>query len=479
MRSTDVLPRHVLEPMAAEAVREAVRRKRSVQSGNKYLEDPVAFARDILRADDIAPYQSETLGRLVQERRVCVRGPHGLGKTAIAAWAVIWFGCIYPEDTKIPTTASAWRQLTKYLWPEIHKWHRRADWDAWLKMGGQIPELLMLDLRVGDGCQAFALASDNPELIEGAHAKHLLYVFDEAKTIPPETWDTAEGAFATGDAYWLAISTPGPKAGRFYDIHRRAPGYEDWWARHVTLTEAVAAGRIREDWAEARRKQWGEGSPVYQARVLGEFPEQSEDQLISLAWIEAARERDLSKSLKTEEGQKWEPICGVDIARLGDDDSSLISRTGPVVLDGETWHGNDLMQSAGRVKAKGIKANVDEIGVGAGVVDRLREQDFPVTGINVADAASDGEHFENLRAEAYWGLRERFRDGDIDLIKLPADIYDRLCGELTAIKFMYTSKGKLRIEPKADMKKRLGHSPDVADALMLAFARGFGGFSLA
>ena len=258
-----------------------------------YLNDPVAFVHDILGvptkadnpADAIAPYQEEALCKLVEERRVSLRGPHGLGKTALASWAIIWFGTTRPEDTKIPTTASAWRQLEKFLWPEIRKWYRAAGWDRWAELGGMVPEMRVLSMKTDQGCEAFALASDRAELIEGAHGDNLLYVFDESKTIPPDTWDAAEGAFASGDAYWLAISTPGDRSGRFYDIHRKAPGLEDWWVRHVTLKEAIAAGRINEEWAEARRRQWGEDSPVYQARVLGEFPTHTEGALIPLTWL--------------------------------------------------------------------------------------------------------------------------------------------------------------------------------------------------
>ncbi|MCJ7830935.1 MAG: hypothetical protein MUP86_00205 [Dehalococcoidia bacterium] len=453
---------HVMEAAWTEAKRNAA------VGWTAYVDDPVRFVREILRGDP-APYQSETLVELVRRRRVAVRGPHGLGKTAEAAWAVLWFASTHPDDTKIPTTASAWRQLKEYLWPEIHKWERQADWETWERLGGLRPEMLLEKLRVGSGCEAFALASDNPALIEGAHGKNLLYVFDEAKEIPPETWDAAEGAFATGNAYWLAISTPGPRAGRFYDIHRRAPGLDDWWVRHVTLNEAIAAGRISQEWAEARKRQWGEESPVYQARVLGEFPEQSEDQLISLSWIEHARQNDLGELLEVEPGKSWQQMAGADIARFGADDSALLRRVGPVVLMAETWHGNDLMSSTGKIRAAKLRTNVDSIGVGAGVVDRLMEQGHEVYGVNVAEAAIDTEHFQNLRAELYWHLRERFRDRNIDLTRLSEPMYDRLVGELAAIKFSYQSNGKLKIEAKEEARRRLGHSPDLADALMLAF----------
>lgn len=432
----------------------------------EYIDDPVRFVQDFFRfpeGEEAALYQSEALEELVERRRASLRGPHGLGKTALAAWAILWFAVTRPDDTKIPVTASAWRQLEKFLWPEIHKWYRRCDWEKWQALGGIKPTMFMLKLKVGIACEAFALASDNEALIEGAHGTNLLYVFDESKAVPDKTWDAAEGAFATGDAYWLAISTPGDMSGRFYDIHRRAPGLEDWWVRHVTLEEAIKAGRISREWAEARKRQWGEESPVYQARVLGEFPTQAEDALISLKWLEAARLRELDPG-------EDKAIVGLDVAYTGADDSAMFTRQGPVVLSGEMWHGHELMATTGRAKKTGLHVNVDSIGIGAGVYSRLRELGHPASPVNVAERANDTEHFLNKRAELYWGLRERFRGGEIDLSRLSQRPYDRLSGELTAIKFIYTSAGKIKIEPKADMKKRLGHSPDLADALMLSFA---------
>lgn len=127
------------------------------------------------------------------------------------------------------------------------------------------------------------------------------------------------------------------------------------------------------------------------------------------------------------------------------------------------------MMTTGRVKARGIPVNVDVIGVGSGVYDRLREQNHPCHAVNVSAAASDNEHFANLRAELYWHLRERFQKGEIDLTRLSRSHYDRLSGELTAMKFKYTSTGKIILESKDEMKKRLGYSPDLADALALAF----------
>jgi len=440
----------------------------------KYRTDPIGFIRDCInfpKGESAADYQLEIAGKLEVEKRAAVRGPHGLGKTALAAWIVLWFALTRDgEDWKIPTTASAWRQLTKFLWPEIRLWSRRLDWE---KIGrsplDERLELLSLSIKLHSG-EAFALASDNSVMIEGAHAANLLYVFDESKAIPDETWDSAEGAFATGDVYWLAISTPGEPQGRFYDIHKRAPGYEDWWVRHITLDEAIKAGRVNKQWAEQRKRQWGETSAAYINRVLGEFATSAEDGVIPLAHIEAANERWYEWK---ENGKQGEFVCiSVDVGRGGD--KSVYAKRFDMAID-ELMRSNekDIMPVAGRTKGildkYGGYAVVDVIGIGAGVVDRLREQGYEVRPFNASEKTnkrdSTGElGFTNKRSASWWNMREILSN---DPIALPPN--DKLTGDLTAPKWRVMSGGKIQIESKEDIKKRIKRSTDDGDAVVMAF----------
>lgn len=443
----------------------------------QYRDDPVAFVHDCIdwRGDALAPYQDEILGRLQQRRRVSVRGPHGLGKTALSSWALLWFALTRDgEDWKAPTTASAWRQLTKFLWPEVHKWARRLRWD---KIGrgpwNDRYELISLSIKTGTG-EAFALASNNSELIEGAHANNLLYVFDEAKVIPPQTWDSAEGAFSTGDCYWLAISTPGEPAGRFYDIHARRPGYEDWDALHVTLDDAIKAGRIAGKWAEDRQRQWGAESAVYQNRVLGEFAASDEDGVIPLSWVEAANDRWQAWS---DTGKPGAFSCvGADIARSGEDKTVLALRFGQAIAELRRYTKEDTMATVGHVagilEKYGGQAIIDVIGLGAGVVDRLREMGYDALAFNASEKAttrdSSGElGFVNKRSAAWWNLRELLDPQNAAPIALPTD--DLLTGDLTAPHWRVGSGGKIEVESKDEIKKRLGRSTDSGDAVMQAF----------
>ena len=107
---------------------------------------------------------------------------------------------------------------------------------------------------------------------------------------------------------------------------------------------------------------------------------------------------------------------------------------------------------------------VDEIGIGAGVMDRLREQGYRVRGVNVGTSARDSQHFANLRAEGYWNLRQLVMEGSLSL---PAD--NELVGQLAGLRYSFNSLGRVVIESKEEMRRRNTPSPDKADALMLAF----------
>lgn len=445
----------------------------------QYRNDRVAFVHDCFNwraGEGPAAYQDEILEAGATHKRRAIRGPHGLGKTAVAAWEILHFALTRDgEDWKVPATASSWRQLTKYLFPELHKWTRRLKWDVIGRpMFDKRNELLTLSLKLGTG-EAFALASDDEEMIEGAHADQLLYVFDEAKAIKGKTFDAAEGALAGGErteAFALAISTPGEPVGRFYEIHQRAPGFEDWWTRHVTLEECIAAGRVSPEWAEQRKKQWGEKSAVYQNRVRGEFCASDSDGVIPLAWIELANER----WAEWNESKEWSPFTGVgvDVSRSQSGDKTCLAlRHEKVITELRKSTETDVMAITGKVAAllrsRGGKAVVDVIGIGAGVVDRLREQKlkvvpFNASGSTTAKDRSQELEFLNLRAAAWWNLRELLDPANNEEIALPPD--DELIGDLTAPHWKVTSSGKIQIESKDDIRRRLGRSTNDGDAVV-------------
>lgn len=453
---------------------------------NQYEYDWVAAAHDFFDwgDDSLAPYQEHILDAIPRYKKVCVRSLHGVGKTTIAAIIVHIFALTREgDDWKIPQVASVFKQLTRYLWPEIHKWSRRIKWDV----VGRKPydlrwELQKFGLHLSTG-SAFPLASEDAASIEGAHAKRLLYLFDESKSIPASTFDSAEGAFsnagdktrgAPDEAYAFAISTPGEPNGRFYEIQTRQPGYEDWYVIRITLDEAVNAGRVSPDWAEQRALQWGRNSAMYQNKVLGEFAKDAIDGLIPLQWVEAAQDR--------WEGYPYEnrtrlSVVGIDVARSGQDKTVFAKRYGQYIAKLKAEHIASTTEVAGigkeMLRGTDAYASVDVIGIGAGVVDTMRDNGIDVEAFNASKSATGTDfngllEFANRRAEAWWALRDALDPKNGFELALPPD--DELLGDLTSPRYRRLPTGKIRVEEKDEVKKRLGRSPDRGDAVVMTIA---------
>jgi hypothetical protein len=410
--------------------------------------------------------------------KIAIHGPHGIGKTVIAALLTLWGGSV-SEDAKLITTASAWRQLSKYLWPEIHKWYGRINWKAI----GFAPEMLMLEAHFPGDSMAFAVACSNSATIEGAHARRVFYVYDEAKTIPQATWEASEGAFSgQGDHLQVALSTPGDNHGEFFNICSKKPGFESWRVRHVSLKQAIRAGRIRLDWARDCRKRWGKNNPVYWNRVWGLFAENLKDGLIPYRWVQAAIDRWYKWQ---EDGAKTVGVLhlGADIARGGEDRVTLAHRHDKVCTEIECFakdQTKDTMITTGRIiqaiGQEGI-AKIDVIGVGSGVVDRAREiAGERIIAINAAEGSKfkdrSGElEFANIRAAMYWNMRELLDPENNEDVCLPDD--PELVGDLTAPTYSLTSGGKILIESKDKIREKINRSPDKGDAVVQSFFDGY------
>ncbi|MER7835366.1 hypothetical protein ABTY98_05495 [Streptomyces sp. NPDC096040] len=245
-----------------------------------------------------------------------------------------------------------------------------------------------------------------------------------------------------------------------------------------TRGDGPEIGGVCLDWAEQRARQWGRDSAMYANRVLGEFHASDEDSVISLAWVEAAIERWHVWDQASRPDVPGRRVLGVDVARSGGDSTVLCHRRGLVVAEVETHDREDTMHTTARVQAalgeeEGAAAVVDSIGVGGGVVDRLRELGAPVLAYTGAAKSKlrtrDREWgFVNVRSAAYWKLRELLDPAFGAELALPPD--DLLVADLTTPTWDITTgvPPKIKVEPKDEVVARLGCSPDRGDATAMS-----------
>jgi hypothetical protein len=241
-----------------------------------------------------------------------------------------------------------------------------------------------------------------------------------------------------------------------------------WDVREAIVKEGIpddiAEQLTSEEYIDTARREWGVGSPRWQSKVEGEFPDISDEFLISPALVERCQMR---VSLPGFDVGRY----GADIARMGADKSVLYRNRGGVIRLVAEWAKEDTMQSAGRIARElgshGLKrppANIDIIGLGSGVYDRLREQKFNVAPHQGSTSALNKEKFKNRRSEVWWTFKELMEDGLIDLD--PSD--DTLAAQLTSIKWDTDSAGRIFVEPKDDMMARGLPSPNHADAAIMS-----------
>ena len=424
---------------------------------------------------------------------MAVRSANGVGKTYLAADLALWFLYSFSPSVVL-TTAPTKRQVENLLWEEIRK--RKAG--AKVKLAGHVQRVR---ITLDDAWFAIGQSASEADHFQGFHSGNILIIFDEASGIEDGIWEAAEGVAVGANNRILAIGNPLKASGRFYELfhrygvwkklsisaleHPNVTGLEPWIEGAVT-PEAIADRVVEwcEEAVDAEEGVRGDAgirgqlpaasdlfewkgrlysvNNLFRARVLGEFPDSDEEALIPLRWIEAAMERNLAA-----EGVKR---AAVDVARFGGDSTVIGVRVGPVVTRIEVLRSHDTMVVSGRISALAYEEHpasiaVDEIGVGAGVVDRTLEMGVEgIVPVNVARSAFDKQRFSNRRAELYWGLRERFRSGDI---QIPRD--EALKAELAGLRYFYTSSGQVALEKKETMKRRGAGSPDRADMLAMLF----------
>lgn len=427
-----------------------------------YYDDPVRFVREMLGADPF-PYQEEFLRALATgERKMSVKSGHGTGKSTTASWAMLWFLLLrYP--VKVVVTAPTSSQLFDAMFAELKRWINELpkELQELLNVKSDRVELVRAPAEAFISCRT--ARAETPEALAGVHSDNVLLVIDESSGVPEQVFEAAAGSMSGHNATTLMLSNPTRSSGTFFESHNRMKS--SWWTRTWSCIDSPL---VSDEFVKEMELRYGDTSNAFRVRVLGEFPLSDDNTIIPFHLVEAAQHRDVVISEETP------VVWGLDVARFGSDATALCKRQGPVVTELRSWRGLDLMQTTGRVVAeyealapskRPSEILVDSIGVGSGVVDRLRELNLPVRGINVAESPSMGDTYMNLRSELWFKCKAWLEDRSC---KLPKD--DQLIAELTAIRYSFTSSGKMKAESKDEMRRRGVGSPDLADALCLTMA---------
>jgi phage terminase large subunit len=425
---------------------------------------PEMFVRDVLGVKEIDPWQIKVLRAYGRgERRISIRSCHGPGKTAVTAWLVLYqLVFLFPQKTV--ATAPTRGQLFDALFAEVMSWFQKLP-----KLVQELydPKSDRISLKSAPSDSFFSARTarrESPEALQGVHSDHVLLIADEASGVDEKIFEAAVGSMSGEGATTLLCSNPTKTSGFFFDTHHKLK--DMWLTIHVSAADSP---RVTDDFCVDVARRYGEDSNAYRVRVLGEFPKADLDTVIPFYLVEGAAQREIV----VPPGQ--EVVWGLDVARFGDDVAALHQRS-KLAADWTIEYKNlDLMQLVGRVHTlynetlpseRPVEILIDSIGMGSGVVDRLRELDLPARGINVGESAALKDGFMNLRAELWWTARE-WLDEKSCAIK-PGQ--DKLQRELVIPKYTYRSDRKLQVESKEDMKKRGHKSPNHADAFILTFA---------
>ena len=482
----------------------------------RWKKDWPAFAREALGVC-LDPDQEAILRSVQFNSRTVVRSGHARGKDFTTAVACICFLFLH-FPSKVIMTAPTERQVTKIMIAECNKIWRKARINlggsftqhGWMHSPG-ITEWFLIGFKAADKAT---------EAWTGFHSPNIMVAVTEASGIAQETFNAIEGLL-TGNSRLLLSLNPNKTTGEAYNAFK-SPLYANGRftlsclnAPNVLSGKDTIPGQVGRKWIndvmqkpgwvtevhpgderpdehdfewdmhDGRGKRWFRPSDLFLVKVMGEWPREPEGQLIPLSWVESAQERwrdweAAGKPLKTPGGDWIAPLrLGVDVAGMGADSTVYLHRYGPIVASLAAFGQSDHMGTAGRIKAildttPGSRAFIDTIGEGAGVYSRLKEQKAPAESIKFSSSAkykkdlTGQRQFLNMRAYCYWAVRDALDPQHGAMLALPLN--DELAQDLTAPKWDMNSQGKIVIEPKEDIRERLGRSPDYGDALALTYA---------
>lgn len=458
------------------------------------MSDPIKWAKDKLGVDLYS--QQRDIANLVKDnRRTAVRSSHEIGKSFVAAVLACWWIDTHPIGSAyVITTAPSGDQLKGVLWREINKIYdlalrryREKLIEAPLPGRMLQTEWWVGNQRVGQGRKP---ADWDTDAFQGIHAEFVLAIIDEANGVPKAMWTGVEGVTSNDTSKVLAIGNPDDPDSEFARVSdelnliwmkKRVSAFDTPVFTGEKVSPRLLRMLVGKQWVKDREDDWGADSPLYISRVLGEFPDlgQAKQKVVpagaALACM-ALDEEDVQRLPRL-------PIeLGMDVAASDDGDETVIrERRG--AFAGRRWsiRTSDPEKAVecvieAVVESGATMIKVDEIGWGWGIVAAInselrakRIKGCRAVGVNVAKKAWQPEKFKNQRSELWWMIRDLIKDQAIDLSGM--DEAQTTIGQLCDPSWKAIAGGKIQVEEKDETRKRIGRSPDDADALILAYAR--------
>lgn len=401
-------------------------------------------------------------GKLLKELLgyISVASGHGIGKSACLSWIILWFLFCFPE-CQVAATAPSKQQIFDILWKEIHIWLGRMpevyrkcyDWQSSYVRMTTDPESWF--------ARAATARKENPEALAGVHGEHVLLVADEASGVEQVIFETAEGATTGGHVMFIMISNPTRNTGYFKESH--AKNAEDWENMSFNCEESPV---VDISYVEKMSKKYDRNSDNFRMRVLGLFPHT--DQIDEKGYMPLLTEAEIRNAFVPRDTPFKASKMGVDPAGQGGDKATWIGGSSSVlkILAEE----NVSTPISGSQKTLTLSTEhelteddieLDAFGEGMRWIQPLAAAGLPVKGLNSGDPSTDSDYM-NLRAEGAWKLRQFIKNGG-------QMVEDERWLEIVNIKYRRTTRGKIQIMPKIDMKKQRIPSPNIFDGACYVF----------
>ena len=434
----------------------------------EHFAGPRKWQREVLQ--NLADHIKQNNGKVDYDTfRMATSSGRGIGKSALVSWLVIWMLTTRIGSTTI-VSANSEAQLRSVTWAEMTKWLSMSLNSHWFEVSATrvmpakwLTELVERDLKMGTrywGVEGRLWSAENPDAYAGVHNfDGVMLIYDEASGIDDTIWSVAAGFFTenTPNRFWLAFSNPRRNAGYFYECFHSK---RDFWS--TKIVDARSVENTDKQVYQQIIDEYGPDSTQAHVEVYGQFPNASDDQFIGASVVDEAMRRAPHKDPSAP------VVIGVDPARFGSDSTVIAVRQGRDVTAIKRFKGDDTMTVVGHVieaieTYKPALVVIDEGGLGAGIVDRLKEQRYKIKGVNFGNKSKNPLMWGNKRAEMWGEMREWLKTASV-----PHDRF--LKNDLTGPMMKPDSKGTIYLESKKDMKARGLASPDAADAIAVTFA---------